>query len=123
MKTLFATLALILTLPIASQAENLCGTGPHALDAVSQRFSVDPGDSSARVTRSDDEYFGGGEYIFRKITVRIQSAHNNSSRDIVVSYSIVKSFDGPAAGDYCDLTAVEHKSDVCSRQPKLDLCQ
>ncbi len=123
MKTLITALVLILTLPIVSQAKNLCGTAPDALDAVSEKFSIDPADASAQVLRSDDEYFGGSEYVFRKITVRIQSAHSNSSRDVVVSYSIVKSFDGPTAGDYCDLTAVEHKSDVCSRQPALALCK
>ncbi len=121
MKKLITALTLILILPLASQAENLCGSAPHAVDAVATSFSIDPADGSAAAIRSDDEYLGT-ETIFRKILVRIKSAHSNNTRDIVVSYSIVKSFDGPVSGDYCDLTAVEHKSDVCGRQPTLALC-
>ena len=124
MKKLFIVLAVTVTTPILAQASNyVCASMPHAEEAVVESINLDPADGSAVAVQGEDEYLNGGQYVFRKILVKVNDAHSANVRKYVVSYTIIKSFDGPDNGDYCDLTAVESARAVCERDPKLKLCQ
>lgn len=120
---LFLTAALFLAAPLTQASEYRCASMAHAEEAVKERLNVDPADGWVEGLFGYDEYQSGGQYVFRKIVVRVRSAHSSHYHDMVVSYSIVKSFDGPDHGDYCDLTAVEFKEDVCKTRPSLDVCK
>lgn len=123
MKSLLTAIAIIMA-PFLSQAsEYRCASMAHAEQAVKQKHPIDPADGWVEALFGADEYQGGGQYVYRKIVVRVRSAHGSFYHDMIVSYSIVKSYDGPDHGDYCDLTAVEFKQDVCKARPQLDVCK
>lgn len=116
--------AALLTTPLMAQASNyVCASMGHAEDAVREALSLDPSDAVPTAEQGEDEYQGGGQFVYRKILVGVYDGHTGRTTKYVVSYSIVKSFDGPDNGDYCDLTAVEKKSTVCARDPELKLCK
>lgn len=120
---LFLTAVILLAAPLIQASEYRCASMAHAEEAVQKRLSVDPADGSIEALFGHDDYEGGGQYVYRKIVVRVHDAHSSHYRDMVVSYSIVKSYDGPDHGDYCDLTAVQFKEDVCSARPSLAVCK
>jgi len=120
MKNLIMIIVLGLA-PLASQAGNYrCASMPDAEEAVARALNLAATGEVAQAVQGEDEYLSGGQYVFRKILVKVGPTSN---REMVASYSIVKSFDGPDDGDYCNLAAVETKADVCARSPKLQLCQ
>jgi len=123
MKIFLTAIALMVCSPLLQASEYRCASMAHAEEAVKDRLNVDPADGWVEGLFGYDEYQGGGQYVYRKIVVRVKSAHSSHYYDMVVSYSIVKSFDGPDHGDYCDLTAVEFKEDVCKVRPNLDVCK
>lgn len=117
------TAVILLVAPLLQASPYTCASMGHAEDAVQSRLNVDPADGSIQALWGHDEYEGGGQYVYRKIVVRVSDAHSAHYEDMIVSYSIVKSFDGPDHGDYCSLTAVQFKSDVCSARPNLVVCK
>lgn len=116
--------AALLTAPMMAQAANyVCASMGHAEEAVRDHLSIDPADAVANAEYGHDEYLSGGQYVYRKILVGVYDGHTGRTQKYIVSYTIVKSFDGPDNGDYCDLTAVEKKETVCARDPELKLCK
>lgn len=108
----------------AGAAEYVCASMPHAEDAVKDALNLDPADKVPTAIQGEEEYLSGGQYVFRKILVNVYDGHTGRTGKYIVSYTIIKSFDGPDGfGDYCDLTAVEKAEVVCARDPKLKLCK
>ena len=125
MKSFFAILAFVVTAPLMASAASsyyLCGSMAHAEEAVKEKLNVSPSDASVHALYGADETLAGGQYVYRKILVNIQSAHSASIREMVVSYTIIQSYDGPDNGNDCFLNAIEYKQDVCKRRPELSIC-
>jgi hypothetical protein len=119
-KNIMIALSLTLSVPLMAQASTVCGSLPDAEQAVASALDLASSASKAVAVQGEEEYLSGGRYVYRKILVKTGPKINKS---VVVSYSIVKSFDGPDNGDYCNLTAIEETSVVCERNPNLQLCQ
>ena len=120
--TLLATTLMSPLFALAMPSNYLCGSMAHAEQTVQQQFNLSPSDASVQALFGADESLAGGQYVYRKIVVRVQSAHSASNRDLVVSYTIVKSYDGPDNGNYCTQNGVETKQDVCKARPDLEIC-
>ncbi len=122
--TKFLTVLSLILLPLFSQAAGYqCASMSDAQVQVEKRFNIDPSDSYATTLYGADEYYAGGKQIIRKIVVRINSAHNAQYEDMVVTYTILKSFDGPDNGDYCSFSGIDFKSDVCKALPDSVICR
>lgn len=119
----FLTAVILMAAPLIQASEYRCASMAHAEEAVKQRLGVDPADGWVEGLYGYDQYLAGGQYVYRSNVVRVRSAHSGHYQDMVVLYSIVKSYDGPDHGDYCDLAAIEFKEDVCKTRPSSPVCK
>ena len=121
MKNILTVLALT-CIAVCAEASD-CGTMSNAEEAIVKQFNIDSSDAWVQALYSADENMAGGKIIYRKIVVRINSAHSAAYRDFVTTYTILNSYDGPDNGNYCSLSGIEHKTDVCNARPDLQICQ
>ena len=116
--------AVTFTSAFSFASQFICASMPHAEEAAAQALNLDL--QSVKAIQGEDQYLAGGSFVMRKILVLAADVNNLNTavEEVVVSYSIVRSFDGPDhGGDYCDLNSVETKSQACAAQPELQLCK